>query len=273
MMRVSMIVASSPSFWDVLLRVPSVPPAGRMVTSTDSCERPGGGAVGTAGWVAVLGTPAGVVSTAGGEDGERIRSAVERAGIAAAWLPGDTVRCLVLLTPDGERTMINQQPVPIPAAVTTAARDLLERATVIWTDWRDGDTAGAVHGATGAGLRATALRRFRRELSAGRTHEVVVGTSADGFTPRADELDAMGCTFCVITDGPRGGSYWAGGEWKRFDAAPLPGEFVDSCGAGDAFNAGVLVALSSGRSAEEAVQLGASTAARACCQVGTFPAG
>jgi sugar/nucleoside kinase (ribokinase family) len=245
-----------------------------MVTSSESCERPGGGAVGTAGWVAALGAEAGLVSTAGGEDGARIRSAVERAGIAAAWLPGDTVRCLVLLTPDGERTMINQRPVPTPAAVNDAARAVLERASVFWTDWRDGETADAVHAAMGEGLRATALRRFRRELAAGRQHEVVIGTSADGFRPTGDELEAMGCTVCVITDGPRGGSYRAGdSEWKRFEAAPLPGRFVDSCGAGDAFNAGVLVALSRGEAPEQALRLGASTAARACCQVGTFPAG
>jgi sugar/nucleoside kinase (ribokinase family) len=266
------IVASSPSFWDVLLRVPGVPPLGRMVTSSESSERPGGGAVGTAGWVAELGAPSGVVSTADGEDGERIRLAVDGAGIAAAWLPGETVRCVILLTPDGERTMVNQRPVPVPAAVNAAGRALLEKAAVLWTDWRDGATAAAVHEAAGAGLRATALRRFRRELAAGRNHEVVIGTSADGFRPTDVELAAMGCTFCVITDGPRGGSYRAvGGAWTRFDAAPLPGAFVDSCGAGDAFNAGVLVALSRGHTAEDAVALGASTAARACCQAGTFP--
>jgi sugar/nucleoside kinase (ribokinase family) len=100
----------------------------------------------------------------------------------------------------------------------------------------------------------------------------VIGTGADGFTPTDSELSASGCTFCVITDGPRGGSYWTGaGAWESFEAAPLPGEFVDSCGAGDAFNAGVLVGLSRGESAEDAVRLGADTAAKACCQAGTFP--
>jgi sugar/nucleoside kinase (ribokinase family) len=115
------------------------------VTSAESRERPGGGAVGTAGWTALLGAPAGVVAPADGDDGQRLRSAVERAGIAAAWLPGETVRCLIMLTPDGERTMINQQPVPIPAVLNGAASALLSEATVVWSDWRDEETAAAVH--------------------------------------------------------------------------------------------------------------------------------
>jgi sugar/nucleoside kinase (ribokinase family) len=267
-----LIVASSPTFWDVLMRVPHLPVLGRQVTSAETCERPGGGAVGTGGWVALLGAPVGVVAPADGEDGVRIRAAVEGAGIVAAWLPGETVRCLIMLTPDGERTMINQQPVPVPGVLNGAASALLSAATALWSDWRDEATAAAVHRAMPTSLRATALRRFRRELHGGRGHEIVIGTGADGFTPTAAELAEMGCAFCVITDGPRGGSYWTTrSDWSSFDASPLPGEFVDSCGAGDAFNAGVLVALSRGATAEEAVRLGADTAARACCQAGTFP--
>ncbi|MDX6534459.1 MAG: acarbose 7IV-phosphotransferase [Gaiellales bacterium] len=254
------------------MRVPHLPHLGCQVTSAESCERPGGGAVGTAGWAALLGARVGVVAPADGADGVRIRSAVERTGILAAWLPGETVRCLILLTPDGERTMINQQPVPVPGVLTGDAGALLGEAAVLWSDWRDEETAAAVHRAMPGGLRATALRRFRRELAAGRDHEIVIGTGADGFLPTDAELGACGCMFCVITDGPSGGSYWTSRSgWSRFDASPLPSGFVDTCGAGDAFNAGVLVALSRGGSAEEAVRLGADTAARACCQAGTFP--
>jgi sugar/nucleoside kinase (ribokinase family) len=222
--------------------------------------------------MALLGASVGVVAPADGEAGMRIRAAVERAGIVAAWLPGETVRCLIMLTPDGERTMINQQPVPVPGALDGAASALLGKATASWSDWRDEATAAAVHRATPTSLRATALRRFRRELDAGRRHEIVIGTRADGFTPTDAELAEMGCAFCVITDGPRGGSYWTErSDWSSFDPSPLPGEFVDSCGAGDAFNAGVLVGLSRGASPDESVRLGADTAARACCQTGTFP--
>ena len=55
-------------------------------------------------------------------------------------------------------------------------------------------------------------------------------------------------------------------------AAVLPGAFVDSCGAGDAFTAGVLVGTARGLDAAGAVALGAQAAADCCCRPGSFPA-
>jgi ribokinase len=269
-----MIVATGPSFHDLLLPVPHLPRPGEYVTGSDATAMTGGGVVATAAWASTLGGRTAVVTSADGSDGQRLRRTLNDSGVAAAYLPGETVRCLVMLTPDGERTMVNQQPPPEPAALTQGAEALLADAQVSWCDWSDDATAGAVHAASTAPLRGISLRLLRRELEQGRSHEVVIGSRASGAVPAADELAQSGCRVCVVTDGNRGGSYWDGGPgWHTFQAAPLPGAFVDSCGAGDAFVAGVLTALARGSDCAGAVALGAATAAACCCQPGSFPAG
>ena len=269
-----MIVTSGPSFHDLLLAVPRLPRPGEYVTSRSTVEVTGGGAVATAAWGRALDAPAAVVTAAGGADGARLQKALDDAGVEAGYLPGETVRCLVMLTPDGERTMVNQQEPPAPAALTAPARALLGAARVSWCDWSDAGTAAVVHAASAATLRGISLRLFHRELQQGRAHEVVVGSGASGATPTANELEQSGSRICVVTGGARGGSYWTReAGWRTYAAAPLPGTFVDSCGAGDAFVAGVLVALSRGAEGEDAVALGLATAAACCCQVGSFPVG
>ena len=100
----------------------------------------------------------------------------------------------------------------------------------------------------------------------------MIGSRRDAFTPSDEQLNRGGCLLCVITDGAHGGDYWTPGSgWLGFDAEPLPGEFVDSCGAGDAFTAGVLVGIARGLGGADAVAIGAQAAAACCCRPGSFP--
>jgi sugar/nucleoside kinase (ribokinase family) len=68
---------------------------------------------------------------------------------------------------------------------------------------------------------------------------------------------------------------WERGRgWRAFAVAPLPAdELADTCGAGDAFAAGVLQALDGGADIMDACAHGAAVAAQCLRQVGSFPGG
>lgn len=268
-----MIVTSGPGFCDILVMVDHMPLAGALADSRQTLELPGGGAPATAAWASRLGEPAAVVTCLGGATGSALREALVAVEVADEPLAGDTVRCLVLITADGERTMVNLDPVPAPGEVPREAHNLLAAAIVCWSDWPDEATAAAVDGATRAEHRGAPLRLLQRELAGGRRHQIVIGSERDGISPSDDELGRAGCLLCVITDGARGGRYWEPQSgWSRFAPEPLPGTFVDSCGAGDAFTAGVLVGIARGLTGAGAVALGAQAAAACCCRPGSFPA-
>lgn len=87
---------------------------------------------------------------------------------------------------------------------------------------------------------------------------------------RATALEAVralveaGAASAVVTDGPRGAAAMAGGMTWHVGAARV--DAVDPIGSGDAFSAGLVVALAVGRPMEEALAWGAAAgAANALC--------
>lgn len=241
-----MIVFTGPSFWDILCPVPALPAAGSVVDVTaPPLERAGGNAPAAAAWAATGRGPAALIAPGAGRLGRRLRAAVSAAGPEAAWLPGEPARCLVLTTPDGERTMVNLDPVAAPEGRMPArARSLLRRAATVWIDWDCGPTAEAVRAACEDGVvAAVPVRHLHRERAAGRRCDVVVGSAAQGRPPAA-ELRRAGCVAAAVTDGARGG---------------------------DAFTAGFLAALAAGRPPGAAAAAGARLGAAACTAPGSFP--
>lgn len=88
---------------------------------------------------------------------------------------------------------------------------------------------------------------------------LVIDSLADYPRPTREWLASVGCTWCVMTDGERGGQYWAGDSWSTF--VPEPGEIVDTTGCGDAFRSGLMAAMDDGSDLSQAVALGARWAA------------
>jgi ribokinase len=84
---------------------------------------------------------------------------------------------------------------------------------------------------------------------------------ADGLEARAQALGRLGGQTVVVTLGARGAWYWADGACGRVPAFPVAA--VDATGAGDAFTAGLAVALAEGAPVPEAVRF-ASAAAALC---------
>jgi sugar/nucleoside kinase (ribokinase family) len=253
----------------------------------------GGSAANTAAWLAAAGARPVLVGTIG--DDERGREA--RAGLVAhgvdARLAVDpelsTGTCLVLVGPDGERTM----------APDAAANDALSEDDVA-PELRGGGGHLHVSGYSllRPGSRNAARAAIARASSAGMSVSVDPSSSAllspefldwadgadlllpnaseahaltgDGDPERAARALAERFAEVVVTLGPAG-AVWTDGKAVLRAAAVDVDEVVDSTGAGDAFAAGLLSARVAGRSTAEALAAGCQLAARAVAQAGARP--
>jgi sugar/nucleoside kinase (ribokinase family) len=253
----------------------------------------GGSAANTAAWLAAAGAEPVLVGRVG--DDERGRGA--RDGLAAAGVDArltvdtdlPTGTCLVLVGPDGERTM----------APDAGANDALAEADLTGELLTRGDHLHVSgYSLLRAGSRPAARAAIARALGVGMTVSVDPSSSAllsaafldwaDGaglLLPNASEAHALTGDSdperaaralarrfgeVVVTLGP-GGALWTGGD-EVLRAAAVPVDAVeDSTGAGDAFAAGLLSARVAGMSTAEALAAGCRLAARAVTQVGARP--
>jgi ribokinase len=253
----------------------------------------GGSAANTAAWLAAAGAEPVLVGVVG--DDERGRAA--RAGLVAAgveaWLVVDpdlpTGTCLVLVSPDGERTM----------APDAGANDALLAGDLDPELLGEG---GHLHvsgySLLRAGSRGAAIAAVRQASRAGMTVSVDPSSSAllsaefldwaegaDLLLPNASEAHALTGDSdpergarrlaerfgeVVVTLGPAG-ALWTDGDAVLRAAAEPVAEVVDSTGAGDAFAAGLLSARVAGMSTAEALAAGCKLAARAVSQAGARP--
>jgi sugar/nucleoside kinase (ribokinase family) len=253
----------------------------------------GGSAANTAAWVAAAGAEVVLVGSVG--DDERGREA--RAGLLAGGVDArlavdpelPTGTCVVLVGPDGERTM----------APDAGANDALSEADV-----PDELLAAAAHlhvagyALLRPGSRPAAQSAIRRAARSGIGVSVDPSSSAllspefldwtEGaglLLPNASEAHALTGDSdperaaralaerfgeVVVTLGPAGALWTDGHEVLRAAAAPV-GEVVDSTGAGDAFAAGLLSARVAGISTAEALAAGCRLAGRAVSQAGARP--
>lgn len=253
----------------------------------------GGSAANTAAWLAAAGAEPVLVGVVG--DDERGREA--RAGLIASGVDArlavdpelPTGTCLVLVSPDGERTM----------APDAGANDALSEADLFDELLGEG---GHLHvsgySLLRAGSRPAAIAAVHRASRAGMTVSVDPSSSAllsaefldwadgaglllpnaseahaltgDSYPERAARLLAERFGEVVVTLGPAG-ALWTDGDAVLRAAAEPVAEVVDSTGAGDAFAAGLLSARVAGMSTAEALAAGCKLAARAVTQSGARP--
>lgn len=102
---------------------------------------------------------------------------------------------------------------------------------------------------------------------------ILLGLAPNDPTPTAElaaQLRRHGVGNLIVTMGEKGALILTGDQ-----TTPVPGvavEVVDTTGAGDAFNAGLAVALAKGRSLVEAVKYANCAGALACTRLGVIPA-
>ncbi|MBQ1954535.1 MAG: hypothetical protein II350_02230 [Clostridia bacterium] len=82
-------------------------------------------------------------------------------------------------------------------------------------------------------------------------------------------LASFGCKYVVVTKGEHGAEIF--GRDAKFSVCGINADVVDTVGAGDAFSAGVIMALLNGGTAEEALNKGNLCGAECVSHAGAFP--
>lgn len=270
-----------------------VVPSGPLVRGSDraaSVRTTGGGSgANTACWLASLGVEVRLVAAVGDDDlGRGAVEAVTRLGVSFVGIADpdrSTGACVVLVEPDGERTMLPDRGAndALPVAAVKAALASPPR----WLHL-SGYTL-LDEGSRPAGLAALAAARAAevptsvdassagplRDLGGARFLEWVEGCAV--VFANDDELDALGglapaldhVEVVVAKHGPDGASWCT--TPQSWSAPARSTALVDTIGAGDAFDAGVIDAVLRGLDPAAALEAAALIAARAVATAGARP--
>ena len=262
-------------------------------------EVSGGSAANTMAGVASLGGRAAYIGKVRNDDlGQVFRHDIRAAGVRYEMAPAEagppTARCLVLVTPDAQRTM--QTFLGISAELTPADLDLTlvasARITYLEGYLFDPPAAkdafrAAARTAREAGRQVAltlsdpfCVARHRKDfldLIAGPVDilfaneaEILSLYEVDRFD---DALQAVRghCEIAALTRSEKGAVIVAGEEVHLTDAEPVA-QVVDTTGAGDLFAAGFLHGLARGESLARAARIGAIAAAEVIAHLGARPA-
>lgn len=244
--------------------------------------RAGGAGANTAAWLAHLGADVTLVARVGDDPAGRaaaddLRAAGVRPALAVD--PGLPTCAVVVLLADGDRTMLSDR----GAAARLAPADLpsldgadhlhLSGYVLLGPTSRAAGRA-ALTLARAAGLSTSVDPQVAPALGPGFVDDV---RGVDLLLPNAAELAALGGAGALreavgaiaVTDGA-GPARWTDrrGTWS---AQPPPTEVVDPTGAGDAFDAGVLVAWLAGAGPSAALEAGCAAGAAAVGRLGARP--
>jgi ribokinase len=253
----------------------------------------GGSAANTAAWLAQAGTEPLLVGRVGDDErGQTVRDELHAAGVEVALavdpeLPTGT--CIVLVGPDGERTMAPDAGANDGLAETDLPDELLASAAHLHV---------AGYALLRSGSRTAARAAISRALEHGLSVSVDPSSAAllspefldhahgaELLLPNAEEAQmlsgerdperaarALAGRFSevVVTLGADGALWTDGGRSVHCDAVPVD-DVVDSTGAGDAFAAGLLAARLESAAPEEALAAGARLAAEAVGRPGGRP--
>jgi fructokinase len=203
-----------------------------------------------------------------------------------------TARCLILVTPDGSRTMNTYLGAGGEFSLDDLDEDVIAGAAVTYMEGYLFDPpaaqaafAGAARLARGAG-RQTALSLsdpfcvdrhragFRKLIADG--IDILFANEAEvcslyelGETMEAAAAAAREIPLVIVTRSEAGSVILSGGEVIEIPAEPVA--VVDTTGAGDAYAAGFLTAFTRGEPLAVAGMLGARAAALAISRIGARP--
>jgi sugar/nucleoside kinase (ribokinase family) len=253
----------------------------------------GGAGANTAAWLAHCGVEPVLVARVGDDvAGRRASEQLTTAGVRCAFTidPTAATCCVVVLVDgEGQRSMLPDRgaagrlaPTDLDPALLTKAKHLhLSGYVLLDASSRDAGVA-MLAAAREAGL-TTSVDPQAAALITDPALFVEEVRGVDVLLPNLDELAALtgsrdpasaaellGAVGAVaVTTGPSGAS-WVSQE-GMVSVPSAPSECVDSTGAGDAFDAGLLAALQEGRSPEDCLLAGVRLGAMAVGQVGAQP--
>lgn len=260
---------------DVILTVDEVPSTPAKYFAHTSTESAGGPAATAAAAIARLGGRARFVGRVGDDArGDRMRSMLEAAGVEVAVesIAGlSTPVSVVLVTPDGERTIVNHTDkrlfaTPLPAKAFAGADAVL--ADVRWpagaTAAMDHASAAGIPGVLDLDLAPAADIEDIRPAVRSASHVVA---SQAGLAPFASGDGAASFDgWLGVTAGAEGVD-WPGGR-----IVPPPVRAVETLGAGDVFHGAFALALAEGHTEEHALRFASAAAAVKCSRTGGWSA-
>jgi ribokinase len=257
--------------WVRFARVEHVPRAGEVAHASAAFEEPAGGGAVAAVQLARLAGHATLVTALGDDEhGRRSLARLSDLGVEvrASFRAEPTRSAVTLVDENRERT------------ITTFGERLEPAGGEPVSQWDGVDALDAIYFTAGD---LDALRKARE-----RSRVLVASPRAVGALGHGVELDALvlsgnDASECAVaervvqeaalvawTQGAAGGRYRErSGAEGRWEAAPLPGEPVDSYGCGDSFAAGLAYGLGSGLAVADALALAALCGAT--CLTGRGP--
>jgi sugar/nucleoside kinase (ribokinase family) len=262
-------------------------------------EASGGSAANTVAGIAALGGKCGFIGQVAKDQlGDVFAHDIRAMGVTFGTEPRDgeptTARCLIFVTPDGQRTMNTFLGASqfLPEAALDHA--LIADAAILYLEgylWDPEEPRAAMRAAIdvarGAGRKVAftlsdvfCISRhgadFRALMADGlidimfaNEAEIVALMGVEDFDT-AVAAAAREVPMLVVTRSEKGAIAVSGGQTVAVHAAPVE-RVVDTTGAGDLFAAGFLSGQANGRSIEQSLQLGALCAAEIISHVGARP--
>jgi sugar/nucleoside kinase (ribokinase family) len=239
--------------WDVTVRG-AFPSSGAVAVGEVTHEGPAGGTLNTATYL-VSRSPL-LITQCPAEPHPLHAAALEGMQVIAADVEALS-QATIVVSGTGERSIfLAKRPPAWPAAP-----EILADADVIDWHWTAPAALLDTYGPLMPGRVLCSVRSVESLLDHGIRPWAIVDSVTDVVRPEGDWLEAMGCEWCIITDGARGGTYWVDGQWHPYRAVPT--NVVDATGCGDAFRAGVIAAIDDRLAVADAVQQGAEWGANA----------
>lgn len=262
---------------DVIV-VPSAAPVPGADVPARIVTRPGGAGANTAAWLAHLGADVVLAARVGDDPPGRAAAAeLAAAGVRPhlAVDPAAPTATVVALLNDADRTLLSDR----GAAARLRPADLpplegFDHVHVSGYVLLDPSSHAAGLAALAAAATTSVDPQSASTVTAAFLDDVA---GVDLLLPNAAELAALGGADAVLARAAAvawtagaGGAHWADGQRVVSVAAPVVG-VVDATGAGDAFDAGVLVTWLTGAAPREALTAGCAAAAAAVTRLGARP--
>jgi ribokinase len=255
--------------WVEFARVARLPAAGEIVQASEWwAEAAGGGGVSSVQLARHVGGCTLYTAFGAGELGERARAQLEGLGVRVQALHRDEPqrRGFTFVDGEGERTITIIGEKQVPLAADPLAWDALAGTDAVY--FVSGD-AGALRLARRASVLVATARVLSTIAEAGVELDALVRSGSDPSERYSRRQLDPEPRLDVATEGRRGGVWHAaGGRSGTYEAAPLPGPLEDAYGAGDAFAAGLTLALGRGDDVEEALTFAARCGAEALARRG-----
>jgi sugar/nucleoside kinase (ribokinase family) len=261
-------------------------------------ERSGGSVANSIAGLASFGAKCGFVGrVAADQFGGIFRHDIRSLGITYTTDPADdgapTARCLVLVTPDGERTMNTFLGASVDFAPGDLDPDLIERAKIVYLEGYLFDKDAAKSAFREAAKRAKAAGAkvaltlsdpfcverhrddFRKLVKEGadivfaNEKEITTLYEVNSFDEAADAA-LQDCELAVLTRSEDGSMILGAGETTEIPADPVS-RVMDATGAGDLYAAGFLFGLTQELPVETCGRLGSLAAAEVISHIGARP--